>query len=109
MKKVYPFYKGAPSRVASGNAGASYKCPVCGNPLWKGKQGYFCTAGREKCGFYLWESWHDRKLTDKNIDDLLSGKKTSAIKGFKKKDGGTFTARLKLENGKITPEFVREK
>ena len=34
---------------------------------------------------------------------------TSAIKGFKKKDGGTFTARLKLENGKITPEFVREK
>ena len=52
---------------------------------------------------------YDRKLTDKNIDDLLSGKKTSAIKGFKKKDGGTFTARLKLENGKITPEFVREK
>ena len=109
MKKIYPFYKGAPSRAASGNAGASYKCPVCGNPLRKGKQGYFCTAGREKCNFYLWESWHDRKLTDKNIDDLLSGKKTSAIKGFKKKDGGTFTARLKLENGKITPEFVREK
>lgn len=109
MKNIYPYYNGLNTRIAPKVGGAVYQCPICGKPLRKGKQGYFCSAGRDKCGFYIWESWHEKKLTDRNIDDLMNGRKTSVIKGFKKKDGSTFSARLKLENGKITPEFVREK
>ena len=54
--------------------------------------------------FLIGEVAH-KKLTDKQISDLLTKGQTGVIKGFKKKDGGKFDAILKLENGKIAFAF----
>lgn len=78
-------------------------CPLCGKPLRKTKFGYGCT-GYPECKFLIGEVAH-KKLTDKQISDLLTKGQTGVIKGFKKKDGGKFDAMLRLENGKIAFAF----
>ena len=78
-------------------------CPLCGKPLRKTKFGYGCT-GYPECKFLIGEVAH-KKLTDKQISDLLTKGQTGMIKGFKKKDGGKFDAMLRLENGKIAFAF----
>ena len=62
-----------------------------------------CTRYPE-CKFLIGEVAH-KKLTDKQISDLLTKGQTGVIKGFKKKDGGKFDAMLRLENGKIAFAF----
>ena len=71
----------------------------------KTKFGYGCT-GYPECKFLIGEVAH-KKLTDKQISDLLTKGQTGVIKGFKKKDGGKFDAMLRLENGKIAFAFRR--
>ena len=82
---------------------SSLTCPLCKKPLRKTKFGYGCT-GYPECKFLIGEVAH-KKLTDKQISDLLTKRQTGVIKGFKKKDGGKFDAILKLENGKIAFAF----
>ena len=80
-----------------------FNCPVCGKPMRTTKLGYGCT-GYPNCRFLIGEVAH-KKLTEKQVKDLLTKGQTGLIKGFKKKDGNKFDAMLKLENGKIAFAF----
>lgn len=111
MSRVYPYYgktTGKDTGKGPGKEG-SFLCPKCGKPLRKGKAGYFCSGRKDGCDFFLFSKWGQKELTDANIRDLVSGKKTSLIKGFRSKDGKPFSARLKLVDGKIVPEFVNNR
>jgi DNA topoisomerase III len=58
----------------------------------------------------IWELVASKKLTEKNILDLLKKGKTTLIKGFKSKAKKPFDARLKLEEDfRVTFDFGGEK
>lgn len=82
-------------------------CPSCktGMIVDKGKF-YGCTNYKsEKCSFTLPKRWASKTLGKTAIKALITKGKTNSLKGFKKKNGDTFEAKLKLENNKLSFDF----
>ncbi|CEN52758.1 type IA DNA topoisomerase [Capnocytophaga canis] len=84
------------------------KCPKCkqGN-IVEGKSGlsYGCDRYKEGCDFIFAKIVAGKKLSKKNIKDLLEKGETDIIKGFKSKKG-EFECKLKLdENFKTQFDF----
>jgi DNA topoisomerase-3 len=73
------------------------QCPKCkSNPLKKGNTAYGC-ANFKICGFKLPFEVFGKKLTDKQIVDLLTKGKTGKTKGWKLTDANNETeGKLKL-------------
>lgn len=69
-----------------------YKCPICSNTLINQKFSYNC-----ECGFKINKEIAGKKLSNSNIESICKNGKTDKIKGFKKKDGGTFNAMLEVD------------
>ncbi len=70
------------------------KCPKCKEgSLMKGKKAYGCERFKEGCKFIIPFHFMGKKLTNKQLSDLIQKGKTTKIKGFKvpgsddKKDG----------------------
>ncbi len=70
------------------------KCPKCKEgSLMKGKKAYGCERFKEGCKFIVPFDFMGKKLTNKQLSDLIQKGKTTKIKGFKvpgsdeKKDG----------------------
>lgn len=60
-----------------------HKCPSCQTGIiLKGKSAYGCSRFKENCRLVIPFVFMSKKLTDKQILDLLEKKKTSVIKGF---------------------------
>lgn len=94
------------------------KCPICGCDIRAGKtktgkEYVYCTGYKNEpsCNFKIWREIAGKKISDTNIDELLSKGKTSLIKGFQSsKTGNSFSAYLKLnKNGEIEFEFKKKK
>lgn len=82
------------------------ECPKCKQTAVKGfSKGLKCYS--EGCGFILWNKICEKELTEKQLLDLVTKRKTGTIKGFKSKTGKTFEAALKLNN-ELKVEFVFE-
>ena len=102
-------------------------CPICGKPVvdrgpnWKrytcssndvrkGEDGKFRRVAG--CGFELWKSMYGKRLTERQVTDLLTKGKTGLIKGLKGKDG-PFEAYLVWEDkakgtvGRVYPKGRR--
>lgn len=99
--------------VYSGSQGGNAigKCPMCGGSIFSGKKNYYCSNYKEKdCRFVIWKVIAGKELSDSQVKQLLEKGKTSLIKGFAKKDGGTFDARLVLsDEGEVKFEFPKKK
>lgn len=76
-------------------------CPICGRPVVELRQGYGC-SGYPECHFAIFKTIAGKTLTNKNISDLLAGKTTDVISGFKSKNGNTFSAALMIKDGTVT-------
>lgn len=75
------------------------ECPKCkkNNLLVTGK-GLFCQTNKDSCGFVLWPEAYSKKLSSKNILELITNRKTSSkIKGLKLPDKDKFDAFLILD------------
>lgn len=85
------------------------KCPKCGNDIIKGRTGYGCKNYKDKsCDFYIAEEIAGKKLSEKEIIDVVEKGRTSLIKGFTGKNG-KFDAYLKLnEENKVTFDFEKD-
>lgn len=82
------------------------KCPLCGAPVRTTPFGYGCSKYKEGCKFAINKTICDKKLTDKQIETLLTKGITNEIKGFtSKKTGKKFSAKLALEEGKVVFKF----
>ena len=77
------------------------KCPKCGKPVIELPKGYGC-SGYPECDFAIFKTVAGKTLTEKNVKDLLEGKTTEVISGFKSKTGKEFEAALMLKDGKVT-------
>jgi len=80
-------------------------CPVCGRNVVRTKFGYGCEGYKEGCKFAVSKSICNRVISLSNIKMLLSTGKTSKIQGFTSKNGKSFDAYLKLDDGKVVFDF----
>jgi DNA topoisomerase-3 len=92
------------TKTDSGNTTVSLSCPLCGKPLRKMNWGWGCSGYKEGCKFSV-GSIAGKKLTDSQVKQLVEKGKTTEIKGFTSKAGKKFSAKLKLEDGRISFDF----
>ena len=84
---------------------SEYPCPCCGKPLTENPYKLFCA-----CGFNSWKKAGQTQIPKEELDALFLGMKhkTNYLK-IKKKDGGTFTARIVLDLPNRTTKFKFKK
>lgn len=83
---------------ADSSKSGQLKCPLCGNSMRKFSWGYGCSNYNEGCKFAIGK-FRNKKLTDKQITDLLTKGKTNKIT-FKAKNGNSYQGYLFLNNDK---------
>jgi len=82
------------------------KCPVCQKDVVRTKFGYGCSGYRDGCKFTISGVICNRVIAKSHARSLLEKGKTEKIEGFlSNRTGKTFSAYLKLENGKTVFEF----
>ena len=82
------------------------KCPLCAKEVKRGKYSYGCMGYKEGCNFKINYFICGRVISKRNAALMRESGKTSLIKGFvSRKNGKTFDAFLKLEDGKAVFEF----
>ena len=96
----------------SGKAGSKSLgvCPLCGKDVVENKKGYGCTGWKDGCKFTIWKTIAGKEITTAQAKELIEkGRTSKIIKGFKKKDGGSFNAYLvRKEDGSIGFDFKKE-
>jgi DNA topoisomerase-3 len=80
-------------------------CPVCGAPIVEQKKSFSCSRWRDGCSLTIWKTMSGKKISGRTAKALLRDGKTSVLKGFKSKAGQPFSARLKLQEGKVSFDF----
>ncbi len=81
-------------------------CPLCGSRVIRSKFGYSCTGYREKgCRFSVNLSICGRTIPIAAVRRLLSEGTTGKLNGFISKNGKSFDAALRLENGRAVFDF----
>lgn len=74
-------------------------CPSCKKgQIVEYPKSYGCTEFKNGCKFGIWKEIANKKITHKNVEDLITKGRTSLIKGFKGKSGNEFEAYLVLDN-----------
>ncbi|WP_144558020.1 type IA DNA topoisomerase [Shouchella miscanthi] len=82
------------------------KCPSCQDgKMVDRKTFYGCDQYKNGCKQTLPKTIFEKKLTQNQIQTILSGQTTGKLKGFKSKQGKSFHAKLTLENNRIKPVF----
>lgn len=85
-------------------------CPLCAEGiLFEGKKAFGCSRYNEGCKFTIWKEIAGKKISMSMVEKMVKGQKTPVIKGFKKKDGGSFDAALEFKDGKVNFVFSRKK
>ncbi len=84
------------------------KCPLCGKDVIRYKNGYSCSGYKEGCEFSVYGFLCRRVISKSNMQMLLETGRSSKIKGFISKNGKSFDAYLKLEEGKVIFDFGKE-
>ncbi len=82
------------------------KCPNCGAEIAVTPKRFSCSG----CNFGIWSVVASKKITQNQVETLISKGKTSIIKGFKSKAGKPFNAALVLKDKATgSTEFEFEK
>lgn len=77
----------------------SCKCPKCGGKIINDKWAWKC---ENNCGFAVNYQIASKKLSDKDLHDLITNGTTAKLNGFKSKTGKTFSAKIVLDDDKKT-------
>lgn len=80
------------------------KCPICKKNILENSKSYYCEDWKE-CGFSIWKQISGKKLSNTIINKLLEKGKTKELKGFKSKQGKSFSASLVIEDNKVKLRF----
>ncbi len=81
-------------------------CPLCGGEVVKGKYSYGCKNYKEGCRFGIRLQICSRAIPIGQARKLLSGGVTDELAGFvSRRTGKSFSARLKLQDGRAVFDF----
>lgn len=90
-----------------GAAGAIGPCPCCKQgSVKKTAKGWGCDRWREGCKFTIWGTVAGKKITERQAIDLVAGRTTRPLSGFKSKEGRAFEAALRLDVAAGRVQFV---
>lgn len=88
-------------------------CPVCKKgKMIEGSIGYSCNYFMrmdDKCTFNVYHTYFGKKITPDILLDIVEKGESLVYHDFKRKDGKTFRASLKIIDGIIKPSFKNEK
>jgi DNA topoisomerase-3 len=91
--------------VNNGNSEPIGKCPKCGGMVYENFKGFACENVKErKCDFVIWKKLKNRTITREDAIKLLNGE-TINIEKVISKNKKYFTAKLKIDDGKLTFVF----
>lgn len=83
---------------APGTGPVGLPCPKCGKGLIiQGRRGFGCDRYREGCDFVVWREVRGKRLTERQIADLIRTGRTRPIQGFRDPSGQVYAARLELD------------
>lgn len=91
--------------VAISGAAGIGKCPVCGGTVKILSWGYGCANYKNGCEFSISKKFAGKIISESQVKKLLERGITDEIKGFKSKEGKEFSAKLKVQDGKVTFAF----
>lgn len=84
-------------------------CPVCQKGQMIDRKTFIsCNEYKNGCKFNISRTIAKKKVTDKNVQDLLTKGKTAVIKGFTSTKNTKFDAALVVKEGKIQFEFAKK-
>jgi DNA topoisomerase-3 len=86
-------------------------CPVCGNKVYEGRNGYFCSSRDNKnkpCQFSLWKIVAGARVTAGDAKQLLLNKSTGVKECVSKKTGKKFKACFHLNKAGEVEFIFRE-
>jgi DNA topoisomerase-1/DNA topoisomerase-3 len=85
-----------------------FQCPRCKGKLLRFESGYKC-INENDCSYVLWNYFGGKKLTEEQINTLLTEKRTEIIKGFiSRKNGKKYSARIVMgDKGNLRFEFEK--
>ena len=82
------------------------ECPICHQgKIVARKSFYGCSNYRAGCKFTVSKTIASKKLSPNQVKDLCQNGMTKEMKGFKSKKGTSFSAKLKLDQGKVVFDF----
>lgn len=107
VTSIVTIERGRENRVRVTRKKSLGNCPRCGQPVVENSKGFACSAGREKCGFFIWgqDKRIGRKYTAAEISELLSNGKIT-LKNCVSSKGNRYSAVFVLED---TGEYVNLK
>ena len=91
--------------AAKRNTAGLGSCPICGAEVVEQQKSYSCSQWKQGCKFVIWKTMASKRIGRRTAQMLLRSKRTSVLKGFRSKQGKTFDARLKLEDGQVRFDF----
>ncbi|MGE5154667.1 MAG: DNA topoisomerase 3 [Bdellovibrio bacteriovorus] len=92
--------EGALAETGADTGPVGLPCPKCRKGrIIRGRRGFGCDRYREGCDFVVWSELAGKRLTERQIADLIRLGRTRPIRGFQDAAGGTFGARLELGPG----------
>ncbi len=81
-------------------------CPICHQGKMVDRKSFYgCSNYKAGCKFTVSKTIAGKKLSPNQVKDLCQNGITKEMKGFKSKKGTSFSAKLKLDQGKIVFEF----
>lgn len=82
---------------AAGGGPVGLPCPKCGRGLIiQGRRGFGCDRFRDGCDFVVWREVAGKRLTERQIAELIQWGRTSPIQGLRDPSGETFAGCLEL-------------
>ena len=100
-----------PENPSPVKANPKLPCPLCGKAVYKGEKNYYCSAYREGCKFSIRLEIGQKKLTEKQAEELILKGKTGLIRGFINRSGEKVDGRLlyNKETMRLGIEFKENK
>jgi len=106
-RSAYPGKKTAsPASPADAGEGETIgQCPLCGQTVIETPKAFSCSGWQSGCKFAIWKRIARKAISQRMASTLLVKGETSKLKGFKSKAGKPFSARLKLDQGRVKLDF----
>ncbi|MCM1168113.1 MAG: type IA DNA topoisomerase, partial [Lachnospiraceae bacterium] len=91
--------RGKENRVKVTRKKSLGSCPRCGEQIYENSKGFYCSAGREKCGFFIWgnDKRIGRKYTAAEVTELLANGKVT-LKNCISSKGNRYSAVFALDD-----------
>ncbi len=84
------------------------KCPLCGKDVKRQRNFYGCSGYKDGCKFSVNISICNRVISIAMLKELIENGKTPILEGFvSSRSGKSFSAALKLENGRAVFDFEK--